>query len=89
MCGDAENQLALELSQHEVFVEREIVEPLCVIAEVSASGSVGRVWASVNGSFGSTVFMIIIGDFDIGFFFRNKGNHLRVQNPMPKRKKCK
>ncbi|XP_039090308.1 rho GTPase-activating protein 17 isoform X1 [Hyaena hyaena] len=34
MCGDAENQLALELSQHEVFVEREIVEPLCVIAEM-------------------------------------------------------
>ncbi|CAK6445036.1 unnamed protein product [Pipistrellus nathusii] len=33
-CGDAENQLALELSQHEVFVEKEIVDPLCVIAEV-------------------------------------------------------
>ncbi|XP_045850157.1 rho GTPase-activating protein 17 isoform X5 [Meles meles] len=33
-CGDAENQLALELTQHEVFVEREIVEPLCGIAEV-------------------------------------------------------
>ncbi|XP_045632421.1 rho GTPase-activating protein 17 isoform X6 [Ursus americanus] len=33
-CGDAENQLALELTQHEVFVEREIVEPLCSIAEV-------------------------------------------------------
>ncbi|XP_073071492.1 rho GTPase-activating protein 17 isoform X4 [Manis javanica] len=34
MCGDAENQLALELSQHEVFVEKEIVDPLCSIAEV-------------------------------------------------------
>lgn len=33
-CGDAENQLALELSQHEVFVEKEIVEPLYGIAEV-------------------------------------------------------
>ncbi|XP_071067336.1 rho GTPase-activating protein 17 isoform X5 [Dasypus novemcinctus] len=33
-CGDAENQLALELSQHEVFVEKEIVDPLCGIAEM-------------------------------------------------------
>ncbi|XP_036081542.1 rho GTPase-activating protein 17 isoform X2 [Rousettus aegyptiacus] len=33
-CGEAENQLALELSQHEVFVEREVVDPLCSIAEV-------------------------------------------------------
>ncbi|XP_035968389.1 rho GTPase-activating protein 17 isoform X4 [Halichoerus grypus] len=33
-CGDAENQLALELAQHEVFVEREIVEPLGSIAEM-------------------------------------------------------
>ncbi|XP_036047379.1 rho GTPase-activating protein 17 isoform X8 [Onychomys torridus] len=33
-CGDAENQLALELSQHEVFVEKEIVDPLSSIAEV-------------------------------------------------------
>lgn len=36
-CGDAENQLALELSQHEVFVEKEIVDPLYGIAEVGAS----------------------------------------------------
>lgn len=35
-CGDAENQLALELSQHEVFVEKEIVDPLYGIAEVGA-----------------------------------------------------
>lgn len=35
-CGDAENQLALELSQHEVFVEKEIVDPLYGIAEVSS-----------------------------------------------------
>ncbi|KAM4828987.1 rho GTPase-activating protein 17 isoform 5-T5 [Thomomys bottae] len=33
-CGDAENQLALELSQHEYFVEKEIVDPLCSIAEM-------------------------------------------------------
>lgn len=33
-CGDAESQLALELSQHEVFVEKEVVDPLCGIAEV-------------------------------------------------------
>ncbi|XP_021510630.1 rho GTPase-activating protein 17 isoform X5 [Meriones unguiculatus] len=33
-CGDAENQLALELSQHEVFIEKEIVDPLYSIAEV-------------------------------------------------------
>ncbi|XP_037669476.1 rho GTPase-activating protein 17 isoform X2 [Choloepus didactylus] len=33
-CGDAENQLALELSQHEVFVEKEIVDPLYGIAEM-------------------------------------------------------
>ncbi|XP_072798908.1 rho GTPase-activating protein 17 isoform X4 [Vicugna pacos] len=33
-CGDAENQLALELSQHEVFIEKEIVDPLYGIAEV-------------------------------------------------------
>ncbi|XP_076997614.1 rho GTPase-activating protein 17 isoform X3 [Tamandua tetradactyla] len=33
-CGDAESQLALELSQHEVFVEKEIVDPLYGIAEV-------------------------------------------------------
>ncbi|XP_004705764.1 rho GTPase-activating protein 17 isoform X3 [Echinops telfairi] len=33
-CGDAENQLALELSQHEVLVEKEIMDPLYGIAEV-------------------------------------------------------
>ncbi|KAG8513527.1 LOW QUALITY PROTEIN: Rho GTPase-activating protein 17, partial [Galemys pyrenaicus] len=33
-CGDAENQLALELSQYEVFIEKEIVDPLYMIAEV-------------------------------------------------------
>lgn len=38
-CGDAENRLALELSQHEVLVEKEVVDPLCSIAEVGASRS--------------------------------------------------
>ncbi|XP_027266106.1 rho GTPase-activating protein 17 isoform X12 [Cricetulus griseus] len=33
-CGDAENQLALELSQYEALVEKEIVDPLYGIAEV-------------------------------------------------------
>ena len=33
-CGDAENQLALELSQHEVFFKKEIVAPLYSIAEM-------------------------------------------------------
>ncbi|XP_027804599.2 rho GTPase-activating protein 17 isoform X5 [Marmota flaviventris] len=33
-CGDAEHQLALELSQHEVLIEKEIVDPLYGIAEV-------------------------------------------------------
>ena len=35
-CGDSEIQLALELSQHEVFVEKEIVDPLYGIAEVGS-----------------------------------------------------
>ncbi|XP_068962355.1 rho GTPase-activating protein 17 isoform X4 [Petaurus breviceps papuanus] len=33
-CGEAQNLLAQELSQHEVFVEKEIMEPLNNIAEV-------------------------------------------------------
>lgn len=33
-CGDAENHLALELSQHEVFVKKEIVAPLYSITEM-------------------------------------------------------
>ncbi|XP_020851095.1 rho GTPase-activating protein 17 isoform X4 [Phascolarctos cinereus] len=33
-CGEAQNLLAQELSQHEVFVEKEIMEPLTNIAEV-------------------------------------------------------
>lgn len=35
-CGEAETQLALELSQHEVLIEKEVVDPLYSIAEVGA-----------------------------------------------------
>lgn len=33
-CGDAENKLAMELSQHEVQIEREVLDPLCLLTEV-------------------------------------------------------
>uniref|UniRef100_A0A8C3DAM7 Rho GTPase-activating protein 17 n=1 Tax=Corvus moneduloides TaxID=1196302 RepID=A0A8C3DAM7_CORMO len=33
-CGDAENKLAMELSQHEVQIEREVIDPLCLLTEV-------------------------------------------------------
>lgn len=61
-CGDAESQLAVELSQHEVFVEREIVEPLCTIAEVCASGAWGGAWLVGSQAFTG------IGAFDTYFF---------------------
>ncbi|XP_064009407.1 rho GTPase-activating protein 17 isoform X4 [Pogoniulus pusillus] len=32
-CGDAENKLAMELSQHEVQIEREVLDPLCQLTE--------------------------------------------------------
>ncbi|XP_010000904.1 PREDICTED: rho GTPase-activating protein 17 [Chaetura pelagica] len=32
-CGDAENKLALELSQHEVQIEREVLDPLALLTE--------------------------------------------------------
>ncbi|NWH39969.1 RHG17 protein, partial [Chloropsis hardwickii] len=32
-CGDAENKLAMELSQHEVQIEREVIDPLCLLTE--------------------------------------------------------
>ncbi|XP_056111370.1 rho GTPase-activating protein 17a isoform X2 [Rhinichthys klamathensis goyatoka] len=34
MCGDAENRLASELMQHEVIIEKEILDPLNQLAEV-------------------------------------------------------
>lgn len=34
-CGDAENKLAMELSQHEVQIEKEVLDPLYVLTEVS------------------------------------------------------
>ena len=43
-CGDAENKLAMELSQHEVQIEREILEPLSVLTEVSHSSLTKEVW---------------------------------------------
>ncbi|XP_066496539.1 rho GTPase-activating protein 17 isoform X4 [Tiliqua scincoides] len=33
-CGDAENLLAMELSHHEVQVEKDILEPLCQLTEM-------------------------------------------------------
>ncbi|XP_053848299.1 rho GTPase-activating protein 17 isoform X7 [Vidua macroura] len=32
-CGDAESKLAMELSQHEVQIEREVIDPLCQLTE--------------------------------------------------------
>uniref|UniRef100_A0A8C3KDE1 Rho GTPase-activating protein 17 n=1 Tax=Calidris pygmaea TaxID=425635 RepID=A0A8C3KDE1_9CHAR len=32
-CGDAENKLAMELSQHEVQIEKEVIDPLCQLTE--------------------------------------------------------
>ncbi|NXJ60944.1 RHG17 protein, partial [Rostratula benghalensis] len=32
-CGDAENKLAMELSQHEVQIEKEVLDPLCQLTE--------------------------------------------------------
>lgn len=34
LCGDTEEKLAQELLQFEFQIERDVVEPLCVIAEV-------------------------------------------------------
>lgn len=34
LCGETEDKLAQELIQFEFQIERDVVEPLCVIAEV-------------------------------------------------------
>lgn len=34
LCGETEEKLAQELIQFEFQIERDVVEPLCVIAEV-------------------------------------------------------
>lgn len=34
VCGEAENKLAFEQSQHEVQLERDILDPLSQLAEV-------------------------------------------------------
>lgn len=39
VCGDAENKLAYEQSQLEVQLERDILEPLNQLAEVTTRGS--------------------------------------------------
>lgn len=35
VCGEAESKLALEQSQHEVQLEKEVLDPLNQLAEVS------------------------------------------------------
>lgn len=37
MCGDAENRLASELMQHEMNIEKEILDPLNQLAEVQTN----------------------------------------------------
>lgn len=37
VCGDAENRLASELMQHEVQIEKDILDPLNQLAEVRHS----------------------------------------------------
>lgn len=66
-CGDAESQLAVELSQHEVFVEREIVDPLCNIAEVRASRVCRGTWLAVSQT------CTVIGAFDTQFVLEIRG----------------
>lgn len=39
LCGETEEQLAQELIQFEFQIERDVVEPLCLIAEVRLSGT--------------------------------------------------
>jgi len=38
LCGEAEDKLAQELIHFELQVERDVIEPLFVLAEVSSSG---------------------------------------------------
>lgn len=35
VCGEAENRLASELMQHEIQIEKDILDPLNQLAEVS------------------------------------------------------
>lgn len=66
-CGDAENQLALELSQHEVFVEKEIVDPLCGIAEVGVSVQAGQQVVLLSEP------LTVVSAFDVHFFLEVQG----------------
>lgn len=35
VCGDAENRLASELMQHELQIEKDVLDPLSQLAEVN------------------------------------------------------
>lgn len=39
VCGEAENRLASELMQHEVHIEKEVLDPLNQLAEVKQTFS--------------------------------------------------
>lgn len=39
LCGETEERLAQELIQFEFQIERDVVEPLCLVAEVRLSGT--------------------------------------------------
>lgn len=58
-CGEAEGRLASELMQHEVQIERDVLDPLNQLAEVKTRGSLsfavdqlfsgqGSVWTSLS-----------------------------------------
>lgn len=42
VCGEAENRLASELMQHELQIEKDVLDPLSQLAEVRALGSAGH-----------------------------------------------
>lgn len=42
VCGEAENRLASELMQHELQIEKDVLDPLSQLAEVRALGSAGQ-----------------------------------------------
>lgn len=53
-CGEAEGRLASELMQHEVQIERDVLDPLNQLAEVKTEGRLKlfsgqrSVWASLS-----------------------------------------
>lgn len=44
VCGEAENKLAFEQSQHEVQLERDILDPLNQLAEVCNAKDLQITW---------------------------------------------